>query len=274
VVVFLSFLGAAQEVRVTPQDREIFESVVEILREQPNQELGKIMVQIGKSFLGTPYVANTLDDSGAEALIINLRELDCTTFVENVLVLSQLASKDKLEWGSYPEMLEFVRYRNGVRDRYPSRLHYFTEWIHNNAQKGLLEDITPQVQGTAHQKPIDFMGMHRSSYPALAQESNWDAIRNIEQTLSQEPLWILSQNQVQNQEHLLQDGDIIALATDISGLDVTHTGLAIRADDGRIHLLHASTVGKVVISEKPLADYLKGIKRNIGIIVARPANSK
>jgi hypothetical protein len=41
--------------------------------------------------------------------------------------------------------------------------------------------------------------------------------------------------------------------------------------DGRIHLLHASSAnGKVEISELPLADYLKKIKSNTGIMVARP----
>ena len=68
----------------------------------------------------------------------------------------------------------------------------------------------------------------------------------------------------------IQDGDIIALATSIKGLDVTHTGFAIRANADRVHLLHASSSGEVEVSEKPLADYLLGIKSNLGIIVARP----
>ena len=69
---------------------------------------------------------------------------------------------------------------------------------------------------------------------------------------------------------MIRDGDIIALATQIPGLDVTHTGIAIRGDDGRIHLLHASTEGRVKVSEEPLADYLEGIKGNTGILVVRP----
>ena len=69
---------------------------------------------------------------------------------------------------------------------------------------------------------------------------------------------------------MIQTGDIIALTSAIKGLDITHTGFAIRKEDGRIHLLHASSKGKVEISELPLADYLQGIKHNTGIIVARP----
>jgi hypothetical protein len=233
-----------------------------------------MMVQIGQAFLGTPYVANTLDDTGKEALVINLRELDCTTFVENVLVMSQLAQENKLTWGNYPGMLQQVRYRDGVRNGYPSRLHYLTEWMRNNSEKGLLKVLTREVNGNEALKAIDFMGTHRSSYPALADDTNWEAVRQIESKLSEVPLWIIPQADVALREQLLQNGDIIALATDIEGLDVTHTGLAIRLNDGRIHLLHASTVGEVVISEKPLADYLKGVKRNVGIIVARPLSSQ
>jgi hypothetical protein len=264
----------SQETLTTAQDEVIFNSLATKVGTKTDASIGNTMVQIGQSFLGTPYVANTLDDTGKEALVINLRELDCTTFVENVLVLSQLAQADKLTWGNYPDMLQQVRYRNGVRNGYPSRLHYLTDWIRNNSQKGLLKDITKDLRGAEQVKPINFMGTHRNSYPALAEESNWVAVREVEQELSQLPLWILPQGQISEQEYLLQDGDIIALATDIDGLDVTHTGLAMRLADDRIHLLHASTVGEVVISEKPLADYLKGIKRNIGIIVARPVATK
>jgi hypothetical protein len=71
-------------------------------------------------------------------------------------------------------------------------------------------------------------------------------------------------------EDQLQNGDIIALATSIEGLDVTHTGFALRADDRRIHLLHASSSGAVEISALPLVEYLKKIKSNTGVIIARP----
>jgi len=41
-------------------------------------------------------------------------------------------------------------------------------------------------------------------------------------------------------------------------------------DDGRIHLMHAPNVGyKVQITEKPLADYIKGNKKQTGIMVLR-----
>ena len=96
-------------------------------------------------------------------------------------------------------------------------------------------------------------------------------MQHVEQELAKETLCYLPQDQIANKEQLIRSGDIIALATSIKGLDVTHTGIAIHQPDGRLHLLHASSKnGEVEISELPLADYLKNIKSNIGIIVARP----
>ena len=43
------------------------------------------MLRIGKSYLGTRYVANTLDRNEVEQLVINTKEVDCLTFVEYTL---------------------------------------------------------------------------------------------------------------------------------------------------------------------------------------------
>ena len=100
---------------------------------------------------------------------------------------------------------------------------------------------------------------------------NCEQVKAYENYLNNQSMFGLAQDKIAENEHLLQSGDIIALATSINGLDVTHTGIATREKDGRIHLLHASTGSmEVEVSELPLADYLKGIKNNTGIMVARP----
>ncbi len=254
-------------------DKALFEGLSGGLEKDANEDktaIGPELVRVGRAFLGTPYVAKTLEVGEDEQLVVNLRGLDCTTYVENVLVMGRLASEGKLQWNRYVRGLEQVRYRKGKRDGYPSRLHYFTEWIRDNEAKGLVRNITEELAGVTIQKDINFMGTHRDLYPFLASDANYREMVEIEKQLSSTPLCVLPRSEVAQREHLIQDGDIIALATDIEGLDVTHTGLAIRLDDGRIHLLHASTVGEVVISDEPLADYLQGVKRNTGIIVARP----
>lgn len=229
------------------------------------------MVQIGQTFLGTPYVEKTLEVGQTETLVINLRGLDCTTFVENTLALGLLMHQNKNDFDSFAEILKTIRYRNGELNGYPSRLHYFTEWIRNNQTKGLVNDITNELGGVSLNKPINFMGSHRSLYPFLENDENYERILQIEVDLAKEAFCYIPQNDILEHESLIHSGDIIALATSIKGLDVTHTGFAIKMADGRIHLLHASSTGAVKITQVPLLDYLKKIKGNIGIVVARPS---
>ncbi len=260
----------AQQITCSPKDSLLFESKLATLKKIEATSLGDTLVQVGKSFLGTPYVEKTLEVGNKETLVINFGGLDCTTFVENVLTFGITLKNQAQSFPDFASNLETIRYRNGKVNGYPSRLHYFTDWIRNNEKKLLVKDITSELGGVEHNKPINFMGTHRNLYPFLADDKNYEAILEVEAELAKESLCILPQNQIESQEQLIHSGDIIALATSINGLDVTHTGIAIQ-HKGRLHLLHASSKnGEVEISEEPLADYLKGIKSNIGIIVARP----
>ncbi|MEO9513025.1 MAG: N-acetylmuramoyl-L-alanine amidase-like domain-containing protein [Flavobacteriaceae bacterium] len=267
VLIFTAVLNA--QITCSPTDRTLFQSKIYELSIDKAASYGDSIVAMGKSFLGTPYVEKTLEIGNTETLVINLRGLDCTTFVENVLAFSLLYKNEQTDFTSFAANLKTIRYRNGVLNGYPSRLHYFTDWIRNNEGKGLVKNITSALGGIEHNKPINFMGTHRELYPYLKQDENHDTILKIEAQLAEQPLCILPQDQIEGSEHLIQSGDIIALATSIKGLDVTHTGFAVR-QNGRIHLLHASSSGSVRITEQPLADYLKKIKNNIGVIVARP----
>jgi hypothetical protein len=254
----------------SPEDLKIFGELMRGLDSIPAGPLGKTTIAVGELFLGTPYVASTLESEGQERLVVNLRGLDCTTFVENVVVIARMKFEGNGDWETYLKNLERIRYREGRLLGYPSRLHYFTDWIRDNEGKGLVRDITREIGGVAVVKELNFMGTHPERYPALGTKSHLEQVRAIEANLSAMPLFVLPTEEVVRREELLRDGDIIALATDIKGLDVTHTGIALTGTDGRIHLLHASTDGAVTITEEPLPDYLKKISRNAGVIVVRP----
>jgi len=274
-LVCLLFLMAqnigAQQITCSPEDKQAFENKTIEIDGLFERDFGKTIVAIGKTFMGTPYVAKTLEVGKTETLVVNLQGLDCTTYVENVLAFSTLLREGKADFDSFTTILKTIRYKDAKLDGYGSRLHYFTEWIRNNEQKGLLKDITTEVGGVAIKKEINFMGTHRELYPFLKDDDNFAMILATEKELAQENFCYLPQDQIEANEHLIQSGDIIALATSINGLDVTHTGIATREKDGRIHLLHASTGSmEVEVSKLPLSDYLKGIKKNIGILVARP----
>ena len=251
-------------------DRDIFEEKIGHLIELDGTEMGSTIVSVGKTFVGSPYVAQTLEVREEESLIVNLREFDCTTYVENVMAFSLLVSKEEESIEAFTSVLQNIRYRDGELNGYPSRLHYFTDWIADNQKKGLVKDITLEIGGEEIEKEINFMSTHRESYPMLKADSSLNQIESAELELSRHKLNYIPREKVADIEHMIQDGDIIALATSIKGLDVTHTGFAIRTNGDRIHLLHASSSGQVEISEKPLSEYLMGIKSNIGIVVARP----
>lgn len=260
-----------QQITCSPADKQAFENKTIEIDGLLEADFGKTMVAVGKTFLEIPYVAKTLEVGETETLVINLQGLDCTTYVENVLAFSTLLKDGKADFEHFTDILKTIRYKDGKLDGYGSRLHYFTEWIRNNAQKGLVKDLTSEIGGIAIQKDINFMGTHRDLYPFLSDDRNFEKIIATEKELAKESFCYLPQDQIEANEHLIQTGDIIALATSIKGLDVTHTGIATREKDGRIHLLHASTGSmKVEVSKLPLADYLKKVNKNIGIMVVRP----
>ncbi|MEM7370093.1 MAG: N-acetylmuramoyl-L-alanine amidase-like domain-containing protein [Bacteroidota bacterium] len=230
----------------------------------------QIAIEVGKRFMGTPYVAKTLEIEGEERLVVDMQGLDCTTFLENVVVMARLTQQDRLSLDQFHAELGTIRYRDGELEGYSSRLHYFTEWIHNNQEKGIIRDISQQIGGLVYDKPIDFMSTHRDAYAQLSDDGLYQAIQKAEGQLNQTyPRYFIPKDQVQAVESRIQDGDLIAITTSIKGLDVVHTGFALH-QKGRLHLFHASSGSKEVeISQKPLAEYLAGIKHQSGIMVCR-----
>ncbi len=262
----ISWAGTASE------DEEIclrkFElSVEKDLRDKP---IGSVMVAIASSFLGTPYVANALEVPGDEHLVINLRGLDCVSLVENTLTLSRCVKLGTTTFGDYRKQLQLIRYRDGVIDLYPSRLHYFSDWITNNEEKGIVTNVTEEIGGEPYNKTIDFMTHHVSSYRQLSNPAFVDALRATEETISGRKLFYIPKDRVAAVAGAIHDGDIIAITTSIEGLDVSHTAIA-AWDAGQLKILHAPIAGKAVeLSATPLAGHLAAHAKQTGIMVARP----
>jgi len=237
---------------------------------ESQKSTGELIVGIGKALMGTPYVTQTLETGKDEKLVVNLRELDCTTFDETCLALATTIKAGKTDFASYARQLEKIRYRNGERNGYLSRLHYFSDWLYDNEQKKIISPLSPDFQ-TSFEKTINFMSTHSDSYPVL--KENPELIGQIaahEKKISQRNMYFLPKAKIQPNEKELHNGDIVAITTSIGGLDIAHVGFVIWVD-GRVHLLHASSaLEKVVISDQPLADYLAGKKSFTGIMIARP----
>ncbi len=266
----LFWSSAAQEIRCSPENREAVLLKLKEIGNLRDMSPGEELAAIGQTFLGTPYVAHTLEGNPTESLVVDLQGLDCTTYVENVLALGLVRRQGEPSFDAFLDALQKIRYRRGILMGYSSRLHYFTEWISDNEEKGLIKNITGQLGGKEVPRELHFMTRHRDLYPALASDEAYENLLKTESRISEDPICVLTLEALEKNEHLLASGDIIALATSIEGLDVTHTGFAIRMPDNRIHLLHASSTGKVEISDLPLVDYLKKIRNNTGVVVARP----
>jgi hypothetical protein len=262
----------AFEVDSDPQDSVIFEQRMALAREQRLDTLpvGKVIAALGRTFVGTPYTPGTLEAEGPERLIVNLRELDCVTFVENMLAMSRIIVAGHPDYQSFKSELARIRYRDGHLDGYPSRLHYFSEWIANNAAKGVVQEITTDIGGVPDSMALTFMTSHRESYRQLKDEATFGAIGMMEKNLAGKTRYYVPEDRIAQVADRIQDGDIIGATSTLEGLDVAHTGIALRVD-GKLHLMHAPLVGKAVeISTKPLADRILEIKAQDGIMVARP----
>lgn len=233
--------------------------------------LGEIVARLGRTFVGTPYVAHTLEVDGPERLVINLRGLDCVTFVESTLAMARLIRAGSDDFEDFKRELARIRYRGGVIDGYTSRLHYFSDWIADGERKGLVFELADVLDAVPDPEPVDFMSSNPDAYRQLADPSNLAAIRRVEAGLSSRPRRYVPQDRIAAVEDRIRNGDIIAATSTVRGLDVAHTGIAIWID-GRLHLLHAPLVGKTVeISEVPLAERIQGLKGQDGIMVARPS---
>jgi hypothetical protein len=233
--------------------------------------MNELIVEVGKSFIGTEYVAGTLDENVKESLVVKVTGLDCVTFVENALIMARLIKKGTTEFEDYKKELEFIRYRGGKMEGYPSRLHYFSDWIYDNQEKGVLEDVTAGIGGAPYNKIIDFMTTHPDSYKQLKNDpANFQAMEEIEAQMNSRQMYYIPKGEVDQFYDLLQTGDIIGTTTDIGGLDITHTGF-IYKDGSGTYFMHASLPNKqVMISGEQLKEYLKGNKKQSGIMVARP----
>ena len=254
-----------------PEDRRICEALLAEARSRGdagNSPGGRIAAA-GRCFLGAPYAAAPLEREGSEELVVNLRSFDCVTFVESCLALAGLTGRGRAGFEEFAGALETIRYRRGKCDGYASRLHYFTDWLFDNGRKGIIREITPELGGIPLRKNFHALTDRRREIPALADAATFRRMRIVEAACSRRSLRHIPRESLAAIEERIAEGDIIAVTTADEGIDVIHTGIAVR--EGRsLHLLHASSrAGKVVLSETTLLGYLRAARNRAGVIVAR-----
>jgi hypothetical protein len=238
--------------------------------EEKDLLFGDLVIEIGYCFLHAPYKKGTLEAGGKEKLVVSFTQFDCFTFLETVLALSHCFVVGIISPREFRRKLKFIRYRGGIIAGYSSRLHYFTDWLHDNEQKKIVGDISKRLGGKPKRKKINYMTAHRSLYPALKNENEFQKMIIVEKNLSRKTFCMIGKDKVTQQKEKIKTGDIIAFVAEQEGLDVAHVGFALWQGK-KLHLLHASSKeGGVIISEKTLVAYLKQNKKFTSIIVARP----
>ena len=241
---------------------------------------GRAAARVGELAVGTPYVAFTLEEYlraggspvSTEPLVLSLTRFDCVSLVESCLAVARVADDSAAPtWTRFGHEMERMRYRSGERRDYASRLHYFSEWITDGARRGLLRDLGAELGGVEDARPLRFMTEHRDSYPALADDTAFQAIAAMERSLDSHSRRVVPTNRIPDVSDRIATGDVLAFATSIPGLDVSHAAFAYRGAHGVLRVLHAPLSGGAVeVTRATLPEYVAAIRRSTGILVARP----
>ena len=240
--------------------------------------IGERTAAVGQALVGTRYKHFTLEiDNHIEAASVNFTGMDCWTFFEISLAFARMLNEPEANWT--PErMLHYIeldRYRGGeCTGEYLSRLHYLEDWLGDNKQRGLVDDLTPELGGTSAPHSAREMSIGWRHYRYLAaNRSLLGPLARMEARVSSRPLYQIPKSRVAGIESKLRSGDIIGIISrDRGGLYSTaHVGLALRLNDGT-HFMHASSPGNSgrVIVDARISTYLARHRSDSGILVARP----
>jgi len=273
ILTFFAAFSGNLSAQVSSDWNRDLEILGKFLQSTPRSTVDSNMVYTALFFLNTPYVAHTLDTLDREDLIINFREMDCMTFVENCLALSRMLQYPNPDMDCFERELRLIRYRNGALNDYPSRLHYTSDWIFDNVKKGIVEDMTPALNGQKFKLNVSFMSENYLKYKHL--KDNPEAVKEIEaiehEINKRGSYYFLPKQEIGAHQSLIKSGDIICFTTSTPGLDISHLGIAYRYK-GQLTFIHASsTAKKVIINPESLVDYCNKISSNTGIIVLRPS---
>ena len=258
----------AQDIIYESEDSIFIEEAARKHSDKKQIATGERIVAIAKEFIGKNYIAETLDRFENEPLFISCSKLDCTTFVE--LVLAIATCKESC-FTDICHTLEKIRYRNGIRNGYTSRLHYISWWISDSAKQNVIKEIITQEHTATQRLNLNYMSTHTESYSHL--KDNRQRIREI--SIMEKPfrgvdIRYIPKNKIQYiGKNDIKDGDVIAIVTATEGLDVSHIGFAYWSNN-ELHMIHASSsAGKVINDTTGLNEYLAKRKSNSGIRVFR-----
>lgn len=281
-----SLLGpTALALAVTERERfegqEAFTRIVnKAMAEKWNRlPMGELIGKIALEFKGTPYVGFTLELSkDAEYCVVNLNGLDCVTFFEDALCMARMLKRGKSSSNDLLNEVQITRYRGGKMGDFTTRLHYTTDWFVDNEAKGVVKILTPELPGAEpFTQKVGIMSHHPEHYRQLAAHPELiPAIRQTEEVINGRSLKYLPMEKLKAAEPLLQTGDIVGVCTTEEGIDIAHTGLCIKDEQGIVHFMDASSSRRnmKVTLEPEISTCLNWSSKLTGVMIARPLELK
>lgn len=254
----------------TDEDVAIFDRFVTEMESKKSLPAEQLLIETASFFIGTPYVAATLEKE-PEGLVVNFREMDCSTFVDNVIALSRMLTSADHSFEGFCRQLQYIRYRKGTIHDYTDRLHYTSDWVYVNDKKNIVRDINKEIGGKPLDLHLNFMSTHPDSYKQL--KNNPGLVRKmegIESDINTRHYYYIPKQQIASFASKIKDGDIVCITTSIKGLDTSHVGI-VRWEGDKLTFIHASSLAKkVIVNQESLQEYLNKGKSSTGIMLARP----
>jgi len=202
-------------------------------------------------FTYSKYSDGTLigDAATPEVFVINLKEIDCFTYLDYVEAMTLSRS-----FAEFRENLRNVRYRSGILS-FENRNHFFTDWREVNAD--IVEDVTASLAGERGIQIEKTLNVKEDGTHFL------NGIPPVKRQLTYIPSRILNDGLMEK----LKTGDFVGIYSEEQGLDVSHVGI-ITIEDNIRYLRHASSAEEYrKVIDQDLKDYLLN---KPGIIVLRP----
>lgn len=194
---------------------------------------------ITNELLGKDYVSNSLIGSSTkkEELYIDIDAFDCVTFIETVIALLR---SENIE--DFNKNLINIRYKDSKID-WPSRNHYFSEWIDNNKD---IISIIDYPNKNIVEKDLSIL----ENYPIVRKRIPYIAVEEFSENIN-----------------LLKTSDILVFGSTKSDLDFAHVGFYVKESNS---LIHGSKKEQKVVLE-PIEDFIERFGGTPGVLVLRLA---
>lgn len=237
--------------------------------------IGELIGKIAMELKGTPYVGFTLEISkDLEYCVVNLKGLDCVTFFEDSLCMARMLKHGRTTPDDLLAEIRTTRYRGGRMGDFTTRLHYTTDWFVDNQEKGIVKMLTPDLPGAEpFTQKVGIMSNHPESYRQLAAHPELlQDIKLSEDKINSRSLVYLPLDKLEAAEPLLKTGDIVGVTTTQEGIDIAHTGICIKDEQGTVHFMDASSARTrmSVTVEPEISKCFTWSSKLTGVMIARP----